>query len=765
MANLVELSNQLEDFPEQQLVQMSQDPNSMYPSYLVLSEIQRRNQMRKMYEAQQPKPQTTVAEEVIGEFAGQQGLQGAMAQSPGPQDAFPPSDMGNMAPPSPMQAMASGGRTGFQGGGLFGPQNLGTFEEFKEKMIGEYIAATGKSREEAEIFANQNAKQRYSEAVGNSKTPQDNTRRDSLLFTPSVQDSLNLEPLPESLQSKIDEAQELSGLGKFAEAGTQFFFGDARPDADNPTLARATDEFTDYLNIIPGAQGLKLGLRAIKGGKALKQSGKLDEVIDFTKVRADKIKQADDIIDLTKVNPSKIKQADNILPNTAPRTGGTPPAVVPRTGGTPPTSGGPLVPSGGPLVPVIRNVDSVAPRGGPLVPSGGPLVPSGGPLAVVPKVADDVAVKSKGLISKAIDWMKNNPKQSIGYGLLGGLGIGGTAYYSGEPKKDNGTGGTGSTAPTTKEIKRSMDPLDLAKLGGIIMGAKNTSELGQGITALAGDIQERRYKEGVLKSKEEAMLIDRVNSLTKMLDDMNEGTPEYIRTFNARQSLIDSYYGPMAQGTDAINILNANTVGGTDTEDTSSGGLGGALKQSFMAMNPALSLAGMGLKAGYEYLTKDDEVDNTIIPQQDLYNAFIKDAPNPQYLTGDPYIDNIMRIESGGRDVVNDTTGANGPMQVLPSTLIDPGYGVEPAKDDSVEERIRVGADYFNAMKEVFDGDILNATIAFNLGPGATKKWLQAGGTAEELVKIQSSDGRPVGQTALEYIQKAYGPDIINRLS
>ena len=130
MANLVELSNQLEDFPEQQLVQMSQDPNSMYPSYLVLSEIQRRNQMRKMYEAQQPKPETTVAEEVIGEFTGQQGLQGAMAQSPGPQDAFPPSDMGNMAPPSPMQAMASGGRTGYQVGGslgLSGDSLAGTF--------------------------------------------------------------------------------------------------------------------------------------------------------------------------------------------------------------------------------------------------------------------------------------------------------------------------------------------------------------------------------------------------------------------------------------------------------------------------------------------------------------------------------------------------------------------------------------------------------------------------------------------------------------
>ena len=130
MANLVELSNQLEYVPQEQLVQMSQDPNSTYPSFLVLSEIQRRTQMKKMYEAQQPKPQTTVAEEVVQEFAGQQGLQGAMAQSPGPQNAFQPGDMGNMAPPSPMQAMASGGRTGYQAGGslgLGGDSLAGTF--------------------------------------------------------------------------------------------------------------------------------------------------------------------------------------------------------------------------------------------------------------------------------------------------------------------------------------------------------------------------------------------------------------------------------------------------------------------------------------------------------------------------------------------------------------------------------------------------------------------------------------------------------------
>ena len=82
MANLVQLSNDLEFVPKEQLIQMSQDPNSQYPSYLVLSEIQRRTQLDKAYEAQQPKPQASVAEELVAEFAGSPSGLGAMAQSP-----------------------------------------------------------------------------------------------------------------------------------------------------------------------------------------------------------------------------------------------------------------------------------------------------------------------------------------------------------------------------------------------------------------------------------------------------------------------------------------------------------------------------------------------------------------------------------------------------------------------------------------------------------------------------------------------------------
>ena len=130
MANLIQQANDLEYVPKDQLIQMSQNPDNNYPSYLVLAEIQRRTQNEKAYAAQQPQPETTVSEELVQEFAGQQGLQGAMAQSPGPQNAFPPSDMSNMAPPSPQmgmpsQQMMSGGLTEYAEGGITGYQTGG----------------------------------------------------------------------------------------------------------------------------------------------------------------------------------------------------------------------------------------------------------------------------------------------------------------------------------------------------------------------------------------------------------------------------------------------------------------------------------------------------------------------------------------------------------------------------------------------------------------------------------------------------------------
>ena len=123
MANLVQLSNELEYVPKEQLAQMSQDPNSRFPTYLVLSEIQRRTANERAYAAAKPQPTTTVAEEVVGEFMQPKGLQAGMPSESAPTDAFSSESMGVPAsapmqqPMQPPMAMASGGLTGYAVGG------------------------------------------------------------------------------------------------------------------------------------------------------------------------------------------------------------------------------------------------------------------------------------------------------------------------------------------------------------------------------------------------------------------------------------------------------------------------------------------------------------------------------------------------------------------------------------------------------------------------------------------------------------------------
>jgi hypothetical protein len=123
--NLVQLANDLEYVPRKELAEMSQDPNSSYPAYLVLSEIQRRTLNDKNFAAMQERPTTTVAEEVVDEFMQpqlaqnqSQGLQGGTPQSATP---LPDSNISaglSGVPTAPMQMAAIGGLTGYANTGV-----------------------------------------------------------------------------------------------------------------------------------------------------------------------------------------------------------------------------------------------------------------------------------------------------------------------------------------------------------------------------------------------------------------------------------------------------------------------------------------------------------------------------------------------------------------------------------------------------------------------------------------------------------------------
>ena len=109
--NLVQQANFLEDVPKDQLVSMSQDPNAQFPAFLVLSEIQRRTTNEKNYQAMVNQPTTTVAEEVVSDFAQPTGLQGGAPQTTPLSTNISAGLSG--APTAPMQMAASGGITGY----------------------------------------------------------------------------------------------------------------------------------------------------------------------------------------------------------------------------------------------------------------------------------------------------------------------------------------------------------------------------------------------------------------------------------------------------------------------------------------------------------------------------------------------------------------------------------------------------------------------------------------------------------------------------
>jgi len=110
MSNLVQAAEELEYVPKEELVRMMEQGDMKYPPYLVLSEIQRRTQLENM--VMQPKPNTTVAQEVVSEFARPQGLAG-MPQGMSADISLPPSSQTVYEDRGiPASGMAAGGYLG-----------------------------------------------------------------------------------------------------------------------------------------------------------------------------------------------------------------------------------------------------------------------------------------------------------------------------------------------------------------------------------------------------------------------------------------------------------------------------------------------------------------------------------------------------------------------------------------------------------------------------------------------------------------------------
>jgi soluble lytic murein transglycosylase-like protein len=101
----------------------------------------------------------------------------------------------------------------------------------------------------------------------------------------------------------------------------------------------------------------------------------------------------------------------------------------------------------------------------------------------------------------------------------------------------------------------------------------------------------------------------------------------------------------------------------------------------------------------------------------------------------------VEKVESGGNPRAVSPKGAIGPMQTMPKTLLDPGFGVTPAKDRSIPELRRVGRDYLDAMNKRYGP--IGGLAAYNWGPGNWEKALKrANGNVDKALQSAPKETR-----------------------
>ena len=134
----------------------------------------------------------------------------------------------------------------------------------------------------------------------------------------------------------------------------------------------------------------------------------------------------------------------------------------------------------------------------------------------------------------------------------------------------------------------------------------------------------------------------------------------------------------------------------------------------------------------------DDAVQRGPVPQPTLVDV------NPATIK-DPMFGRMVQQESGGQSGLVSPKGAAGLAQVLPSTAMDPGYGVPtifdmadaagvsyPDKSEASAKalllnndalNLQMGQAYKDAMSAEFGGDPAKTAAAYNAGPGAVNAY------------------------------------------
>lgn len=110
-----------------------------------------------------------------------------------------------------------------------------------------------------------------------------------------------------------------------------------------------------------------------------------------------------------------------------------------------------------------------------------------------------------------------------------------------------------------------------------------------------------------------------------------------------------------------------------------------------------------------------------------------------------------MHTDAQGR-LTTSPVGAQGITQLMPATAKNPGFGIEPVKDQSEGEYRRVGRQYLEALVGEFGGDMEKAVAAYNAGARNVKMAVKRGG--EDWKSFL-----PKKEESLPYLKRVLGTD------
>ena len=144
------------------------------------------------------------------------------------------------------------------------------------------------------------------------------------------------------------------------------------------------------------------------------------------------------------------------------------------------------------------------------------------------------------------------------------------------------------------------------------------------------------------------------------------------------------------------------------------------------------------LPGGYKGVPSGGTVN--VLPQ---YKPLLEDAAKKAGV--DPVLLQAIAMQEsdGGRDLRTSRAGAVGLMQIMPSVAKELG-----GNRDNMQDNIRMGAQYFAKMLKMSGGDVREALLRYNWGPGNVDAWKKTG---------KGVNGQEMPQEAQEYADRVLG--------